>query len=103
MARLFMMLAAAGALVSGCTYSSVSATPIQLADGSEGYRYTGRANFGYQLDEADRVMAETCAAQGKRPLIVQQGTRNIGAGAMITGNTLAMGANQQQDIIFRCR
>lgn len=88
--------------VAGCTYAQVSATPVQLPDGGEGYRYTGRANFAHQMQEADRVMAETCAARGGRPLIVQQGERNIGAGGMINGNTVMMGANRQQDIIFRC-
>ena len=88
--------------LGACTYSQVSATPVQLPDGSEGYRYTGRANFAYQMQEADAVMAATCAEKGGRPLIVAQQERNIGAGGMITGNTVAMGANRQQDIIFRC-
>jgi hypothetical protein len=96
------LAATALCLTVGCTYSSVSATPILLPDGTEGYRYTGRANFGYQLDEADRVMAETCSAKGKRAQIIDQGTRNIGAGALVSNNSVMLGANQQQDIVFRC-
>ena len=88
--------------VSACTYAQVQATPVQLADGGEGYRYSGRANFGYQIAESDRVMAETCAKTGKRPVIVEQAERNIGGGAVLTGNTAMLGANRQQDIIFRC-
>jgi hypothetical protein len=102
MLRFTIVLISALAATS-CTYSSISATPTLLPDGTEGYRYTGRANFGYQLDEADRIMAETCAAKGKRPQIVDQGTRNIGAGGLISNNSVVLGANQQQDIIFRCR
>lgn len=88
--------------LGACTYAQVSATPVQLPDGGEGYRYTGRANFAHQMQEADRVMAETCAARGGRPLIVEQGERNIGAGGFINGGTVMMSANRQQDIIFRC-
>lgn len=90
-------------LVAGCTYGNISATPIQLPDGTEAFKYTGRANFGYQLDEADQAMAATCASIGKRPVIVQQGTRAIGAGAVFTDNAAGIGMNQQQDIIFRCK
>lgn len=88
--------------LAACTYAQVSATPVQLPDGGEGFRYTGRANFGHQMAEADRVMAETCAAQGGRPLIVEQAERNIGGGAILSGNTIMAGANRQQDIVFRC-
>ncbi len=90
------------AFASGCTYATVQATPVQLPDGGEGYRYSGRANFQHQLAEADRVMAETCFARGGRPLVVEQGERNIGAGAILAGNTAMIGGNRQQDIIFRC-
>lgn len=93
---------AAVLFAASCTYAQVSATPVQLADGSEGYRYSGRANFGYQMQEADRVMASTCAARGLRPRIVEQAERNIGGGAILTGNVGMIGANRQQDIIFRC-
>ncbi len=88
--------------VAGCTYAQVSATPVQLPDGSEGYRYTGRANYQHQMVEADRAMAATCAAKGLRPVIVQQNERNIGGGAILAGNAAMIGANRQQDIIFRC-
>lgn len=94
--------AAAIVAVSGCTYAQVSATPVQLPDGGEGFRYSGRSNFGHQIAEADRVMAETCAARKGRPLIVNQTERNIGGGALLTGNTVMIGANRQQDILFRC-
>lgn len=86
----------------GCTQANVATTPILLADGSEGYRYTGRANFGYQINEADRFMAERCATKGLRPIIVSQDNRTIGTGAMISGGPVTLGANQQQDIIFKC-
>jgi hypothetical protein len=88
--------------LTGCTYAQVSATPVQLPGGGEGFRYTGRANFAHQVTEADRVMAETCAARGGRPVVVEQAERNIGGGAILTGNTAMIGANRQQDIIFRC-
>ncbi|MFZ1469871.1 MAG: hypothetical protein WAT09_12975 [Paracoccaceae bacterium] len=90
-------------LLCGCTHAAVSTTPIQLADGSEGYRYSGRANFGYQMSEADRFMAETCAKMGLRPIIISQDNRTIGTGAMISGGPVTLGANQQQDIIFKCK
>ena len=86
----------------GCTYAQVSATPVQLPDGSEGFQYTGRSNFGYQLAEADQVMSETCAARGGRPVMVEQSERNIGGGAVLNGNTAMIGANRQQSIIFKC-
>jgi hypothetical protein len=89
-------------LLGACTQASVSATPILLPDGSEGYRYTGRANFGYQITEADRFMAERCAEKGLRPIIVSQENRTIGTGPMISGGPVTLGANQQQDIIFKC-
>lgn len=91
------------AVLAGCTYANVSATPIELADGSEAYRYTGRANFGYQLEEADRVMAQTCGAMGLRPVILQQDMRTIGTGSLITTGAVDIGANQQQELIFRCK
>jgi hypothetical protein len=92
-----------GLVLAGCTYANVSATPIELADGTEAYRYTGRANFGYQLEEADRVMAETCGAMGLRPVVLQQDVRTIGTGSLITTGAVDIGANQQQDLIFRCK
>ena len=93
---------AIGSILAGCTFAQVASTPVQLADGSEGYQYSGRDNFGYQNAEADRVMKETCATQGKRPLMVEQGKRNIGGSVVFTGYGAAVGANRQQDIIFRC-
>jgi hypothetical protein len=90
-------------ILGGCTYANVSATPIELADGTEAYRYTGRANFGYQLEEADRVMAQTCGALGLRPVVLQQDVRTIGTGSLITTGAVDIGANQQQDLIFRCK
>lgn len=93
----FLLLAA-----SACTYAQVSATPVQLSDGTTGYRYTGRSNFSHQMAEADRVMAATCDQFGGWPVVIQQSERNIGGGAMFTGNTIIAGANRQQDIIFKC-
>ena len=89
-------------VLTGCTYAQVSATPVQLPDGSQGYRYSGRANFAHQMAEADQVMARTCASIGRRPLIVQQAERNIGGGGVLTGTTVIIGANRQQDILFKC-
>lgn len=48
-------------------------------------------------------MAETCAKAGKRPVIVDQNVRPIGAGALFNNNAVGIASNQQQDIIFRCR
>lgn len=90
-------------VVAGCTFAAVSATPIELADGSEAFRYTGRANFGYQIAEADRVMAQTCGALGLRPVVVSQDMRTIGTGSLINTGAVDIGANQQQDLIFRCK
>ena len=89
--------------VAGCTFATVVATPIALADGTEAFRYTGRANFGYQLAEADRVMAQTCEGLGLRPVVVQQDMRMIGTGSLINTGAVDIGANQQQDLIFRCK
>ena len=89
--------------LAGCSYATVSATPILLPDGSEGYRYTGRANFAYQTGRADQVMAETCARQGLSPLIVAQETRSVGTGALVSGAAVNIGANLQQEILFKCR
>jgi len=48
------------ACLAGCTFASTSDTPVLLQDGSTAYRYSGRANFGYQQDYADQEMrAET--------------------------------------------
>ncbi|MCU0800492.1 MAG: hypothetical protein MUD11_01740 [Rhodobacteraceae bacterium] len=98
-----MRLTVACLILAGCTYANVAATPIELADGTEAYRYTGRANFGYQLEEADRVMAKTCSAMGLRPVVLQQDVRTIGTGSLITTGAVDIGANQQQDLIFRCK
>lgn len=89
-------------VLAGCTYAQVSATPVQLPDGNEGFMYSGRSNFGYQAAEADRTMAATCAARNGRPVIVEQSEQNIGAGAVLTGNTALLGANRQQRILFKC-
>jgi hypothetical protein len=94
---------AAAAMLSACTYANVSATPVALANGTEAYRYTGRANFNHQMAEADNVMAQTCAQFGKRPVIIDQGTRAIGAGAMLNGPFVNAQVNTQQDILFQCR
>ena len=102
MARFFGVFACI-AVLGACTHSNVSTTPILLPDGTEGYRYTGRANFGYQLREADRVMAETCASFGKTPLVIDQQARALGGGAVLGGGVATAGLNQQQDILFRCR
>lgn len=94
--------AAVAVIAAGCTYSNVSATPVQLADGSTAYRYTGRANFTYQQAEADKVMAGTCAQQGLKPVVVGQDTQVIGAGAAWGQGVGAVGANRQQEILFKC-
>lgn len=91
------------AALTACTYARVSATPVQLEGGEIGYTYSGRANYGYQQAEADRVMAETCAAQGKSPLIVAQQTSPIGGGAIINGAVATVGFNRQQEVVFTCR
>lgn len=96
----FAMVAVAAA--SACTYSNVSATPILLPDGSTAYRYSGRANFNYQQAEADKVMAETCAQQGMKPVVVAQDTQVIGIGAAWGQGAAAAGANRQQEILFKC-
>lgn len=97
-----IILAAATSATSACTYATVGATPLLLADGTTAYRYTGRANYIHQQAEADRSMAEFCAGMGKRPVIVNQDVQNIGAGAVFGGGTAAVVANRQQEIIFRC-
>jgi hypothetical protein len=89
-------------VVASCTYANVSSTPVLLPDGSTAYRYTGRANYIHQQAEADQVMAQTCAAQGKTPVIVAQDTATIGAGAVFGNGVAALGANRQQEILFRC-
>jgi hypothetical protein len=89
--------------LAACSYATVAATPMLLPDGSEGYRYTGRANFAYQTERADRVMAETCGRLGLSPLIVEQETRPIGTGALVSGAAVNIGANLQQEILFKCR
>lgn len=88
--------------VSSCTYANVQTTPIMLADGHEAYRYTGRANFTHQLQEADQVMQQTCAEKGGSPVIVSQNEHAIGGGAILAQNTATIGINRQQDILFRC-
>jgi hypothetical protein len=102
-------------VLAGCTFATTSDIPVQLPDGSTGYRYSGRANFPHQQAEADSAIKATCArANGGRPLIVSQQVRNIGMGGVIQGTatttgtlTTGMGtvggiANMQQDILFRC-
>ncbi|MCA0204328.1 MAG: hypothetical protein LCH92_08300 [Proteobacteria bacterium] len=103
-------LTAVMVLLAGCapTYGSISSTPMQLGDGSLAYRYQGRANFGHQLAEADRQMAEHCAAvNGGRPVMVRQDTRQIGGGGFVQAQPTGFASfsamsNQNQEILFRC-
>lgn len=101
--------------MAGCTYATTSDIPVQLPDGSAGYRYTGRANFPHQQTEADAAIRATCArANGGQPLIVAQQTRSIGMGGIMQGSATTSGAlttgagtvsaiaNMQQDVLFRC-
>lgn len=114
------------------TYGAISMTPIEIPGVGTAYRYQGRANFQHQIAEADRMMAEHCAkVGGGRPVILNQNTRNIGFGGTghSTASTYATGsateilggyglqgsatttgygttsvmANQNQEILFRCK
>jgi hypothetical protein len=47
------------------------------------YRYQGRANFSYQIAEADRVMTEECKKiNGGKPVVVTQQMRDLGVVAV---------------------
>lgn len=89
--------------LSACTYATISATPVQLADGSTAFRYSGRDNFPHQRVEADREMSGWCSQiGGGRPIVVQQGSSIIGGGLVINNGIGTAMANRQQDIIFKC-
>lgn len=117
--------------LSACTFAGVGVTPMYIEGLGEVYRYQGRANFGYQISEADRVMSGHCAqVNGGRPVIVDQRTVNVGAGGIFQSQTMTTAsgtarptpggifasgqatttgigtggvmANQNQEIWFRC-
>ena len=86
----------------------MSSTPVQLEDGSLAYSYSGRANFGYQQQYADKEMQEFCkTVNGGTPLVVQQGTSRIGAVGTATAMSTSMIsagvlANMQKEVLFKC-
>ncbi|MEQ1754686.1 MAG: hypothetical protein ABL973_11195 [Micropepsaceae bacterium] len=58
-------------LLTGCTFGSVSAIPMEVAGVGTVYKYEGRANFPHQIAEGDRMITEDCKARnGGHPVIV---------------------------------
>jgi hypothetical protein len=81
----FAVLAAITTL-AGCTFASISSTPMEIEGVGTVYRYQGRANFGYQIAEADKLMAEDCKAKnGGHPVIVDLQKRDLGIVSMGSG------------------
>jgi nitrous oxidase accessory protein NosD len=89
------------AVLTGCTFSSISSLPIQTAQGDL-YRYEGRANFPYQIAEADQLITEHCAKlNGGKPVVVNVQKHHLGnvsfanasatttGSAVVTGNTIS--------------
>lgn len=124
---LFLGSACLATFLSGCTYATTSATPVEIPGVGLAYRYEGRANFPHQIAEADRAMAAHCqSVNGGRPVIVNLQKRNIGLGGFANTNAYGTGratmagptvygsaqgaamttgsvmANQNQEILFRC-
>lgn len=119
--------AALATFLGGCTHANVSSIPIYSKEHGELYRYTGRANFGFQLAEADKSMTEHCTrVNGGRPVVVNVQKQYIGdvafgnasstttgsavaSGGMVSGSATTMGqstvttmANHNQEVLFKC-
>lgn len=101
-------LLAALIMVSGCTHGRVSSIPIVAPDGSEIYKYEGRANFAHQDAEAERQIIAYCTGKGaKRPVMVGSDSRNLGvvaigqgnASAQMIGNSVFVQGNSQRSYI----
>jgi hypothetical protein len=83
------MLAAA---MTGCTFGSISSLPIQTAEGDL-YKYEGRANFPYQIAEADQLITEHCAkVNGGRPVVVNAQKHHLGNVAFGNSNATTTGS-----------
>jgi hypothetical protein len=93
----FAAASALACLLAGCTFGSISSLPIQTAQGDL-YKYEGRANFPYQIAEADQMITEHCAkVNGGRPVVVNAQKHHLGdvsfanASATTTGSAVASG------------
>jgi hypothetical protein len=97
--KLGLMMLAAG--LTGCTFGSISSLPIQTVQGDL-YKYEGRANFPYQIAEADQMITEHCAkVNGGRPVVVNAQKQHLGnvafanssatttGSAVVSGNTIS--------------
>lgn len=117
----------AGLLLSGCTHGSVSSLPVHTAEHGDVYRYQGRANFGHQIAEADKMIIAHCArVNGGRPVVLNVQKQYLGdvaignSSATTTGSAVASGGivhasatttgsgavstlrNYNQDVMFKC-
>lgn len=96
-------IAAAVAALTACTHGHVSSVPISVEGVGDVYLYQGRANFGHQLEAADRMMTDHCRQiNGGRPVLVHERRRDLGPVLVGTGENVTMVGNQNQELYFRC-
>ena len=101
MAKLHYLIALSSILVA-CTHANITTIPTIL-DGKEVYTYRGRANFGHQLELADKMMVEHCADLNQgRPVIVSRDTEDLGYVVSASPSNLSAFGNQNQIIYFSC-
>jgi hypothetical protein len=83
-------ISALGAVLTlaGCTHAAISSTPMEIPGVGTVYRYQGRANYAFQIEEGDRLMAEDCKARnGGHPVIVDLQKRDMGSVAIGSGTS----------------
>lgn len=89
-------------ILTGCTHAHIGEVPT-IIDGEEIYTYRGRANFGHQLEAADKMMIKHCADLNQgRPVVVNRGTEDLGYVVSGTQDSLNAMGNQNQIIYFKC-
>lgn len=103
MSMKYALVAGAIAALTGCTHGHVSTVPTYVEGVGNVYRYEGRANFGHQLADADRMITEHCQqVNGGRPVILDHQTRDLGPLAVGTPQGVTVTGNQNQILYYQC-
>ena len=89
-------------VLAACTHANIGTIPT-MVNGKEVYTYQGRANFGHQLELADKMMIEHCANLNHgRPVILDRDFQDLGYVVSATPNNMNAMGNQNQIIHFTC-
>ena len=89
-------------ILGACTHANIGSIPT-IVDGQEVYTYQGRANFGHQLELADKMMIDHCSDLNQgRPVIMSRESQDLGYVVSASPNNLSAMGNQNQIIHFTC-